>query len=354
MANGEVDPATIVDPYSGQEDLAAGRLRAPSRQSFVDDPLRTMRAVRLAGELHFTIETATSAWIRETAGLLPQVSGERIRDELVRLLLCPQAAPYLPLLTQLELLPYVLPELAACAVPWQEYAWEMVCCLEWLISQIAGKTLPAREGLYGQPAALATHPDLEIKLPHTVNLQQYLQERLADRPRRALLKLAALLQAANSEATVPLTPEVAHRLRLSNQEAQDLHTLLGFRAWSPGAEVLTRYVYRFYRDTGKSATGVLLLALADDLARTGPTLHRDTWESRVRFTGEILRLRYERFREVIAPPRLLDGSELIRTLQLESGPIIGDLIEGIREAQAAGEIVNREEALAWARRAIEN
>jgi tRNA nucleotidyltransferase/poly(A) polymerase len=354
MANGEVDPATIIDPYSGQEDLAAGRLRAPSRQSFVEDPLRTMRAVRLAGELHFTIESATSAWIRETAGLLPQVSGERIRDELVRLLLCPQAAPYLPMLSQLELLPYVLPELAACAIPWQEYAWEMVCCLEWLISQITGNPLPAREGLYGQPAALATHPDLTIKLPHTVNLQHYLQERLADRPRRALLKLAALLQAANGEATVPLAPEVAYRLRLSNQEAQNLHTLLGFRAWSRGTEVLPRYVYRFYRDTGKGATGVLLLALADDLARAGPTLHGDTWERRVRFTGEVLRLRYERFREVIAPPRLLDGSELIRTLQLEPGPIIGDLIEGIREAQAAGEVVNREEALEWARRAIEN
>lgn len=353
-ADGAASESMIIDPHGGQADLAAGLLRAPSRQSFVDDPLRTMRAVRFAGELHFTIEPATSAWIHETAGLLPQVSGERIRDELIRLLLCPQAAPYLPLLPRLGLLPYILPELASCAAPWQAYAWEMVCCLEWLLARIAGETLPLWAGLYWQPAALATHPDLEFNLPHTDHLQRYLQERLADRPRSALLKLAVLLQAADGNTAVPLAPEVSRRLRLSTREGQVLHTLLGFRHWSQGAAAPARYVYRLYRDTGESAAGVLLLTLADDLARAGPALEQEAWARRVHFTGDILRLRYERSHEVIAPPRLLDGSELIQTLQLEPGPLIGDLLEGIREAQAAGEIVNREEALVWARRAIEN
>jgi hypothetical protein len=153
---------------------------------------------------------------------------------------------------------------------------------------------------------------------------------------------------------VPLAQEVARRLRLSTREAQILHTLLGFRTWSQGMESSPRYVYRFYRDTGESAAGVLLLALADDLARAGPTLERDLWERHVQLTGQVLRLRYEHSSEVITPPRLLDGSELIRALELQPGPLVGDLLEGIREAQAAGEIVNREEALAWARRVVEN
>jgi tRNA nucleotidyltransferase/poly(A) polymerase len=324
VIRGEAPSPTLIDPHGGQEDLAAGRLRAVSPQSFIDDPLRTMRAVRFAGELHFAIEDRTRSWIRETAGLLPQVSGERIRDELVRLLLCNQAAPYLPLLARLDLLPYVLPELAACAAPWQDYAWEMVCGLEWIAAHIEARTLLPQEGLYWQPAALSTHPDLEVELPHTRHLQRYLEERLAERPRRALLKLAVLLQAADSDVAVPLAQEVARRLRLSTREAQILHTLLGFRTWSQGMESSPRYVYRFYRDTGESAA------------------------------GQVLRLRYEHSSEVITPPRLLDGSELIRALELQPGPLVGDLLEGIREAQAAGEIVNREEALAWARRVVEN
>lgn len=352
--SGGASTPTIIDPHCGREDLQAGCLRATARQSFVDDPLRTMRAVRFAGELDFEIEPTSRAWIRETAELLPQVSGERIRDELIRLLLCAQAAPYLPLLARLGLLPYVLPELAACAAPWQDHAWEMVCCLEWMIAQLEEKRLPSPEGLYWQPAALSAHPDLGLALPHTVQLRRHLEERLAERPRWALLKLAVLLQAADGDTTVPLAQEVGRRLRLSTREVQFLHVLLGFRKWTRGAEAAPRFVYRFYRDTGEGAAGVLLLALADDLARAGPALEGGQWGRRVCLVGEVLKLRYERTHEVISPPRLLDGSELIRALGLQPGPLIGDLLEGIREAQAAGEIVNREDALAWARREMEN
>ncbi len=51
----------------------------------------------------------------------------------------------------------------------------------------------------------------------------------------------------------------------------------------------------------------------------------------------------------MAPPRLLDGNDLIQELSLQSGPTIGLLLEGIREAQAAGAVKNREDALAFAR-----
>lgn len=354
LAHDESAAAAIVDPYGGRADLQAGRLRAIARQAFVDDPLRTMRALRFAGELYFSIEPHTRAWIRETAALLPTISGERIRDELIRLLLCPQAAPYLPLLSELGLLPYVLPELASCAAPWQEHAHETVCCLEWITAQVEGRALRTPEGPYWRPAALSAHPDLTLELPHAAQLRRYLDERLADRPRRGLLKLAVLLQAADGDAAVPLVPEVVRRLRLSTREAQSLHALLGFRRWPPQTEVSPLYVYRFYRDTGEGAAGILLLGLADDLARAGEGLEREGWGRRVQLTAEVLQLRYERPGEVITPPRLLDGGELIRSLGLTPGPLIGNLLEGIREAQAAGEIVNREDALAWARRAVEN
>jgi tRNA nucleotidyltransferase/poly(A) polymerase len=358
FVHGETATPELIAPHGGQEDLAAGRLRAVSRQSFTDDPLRTMRVVRFAGELHFAVAPETAAWVRETAALLPQVSWERIRDELVRLLNCPQSAPYLPLLNSLGLLPHVLPELAVGPLERQDRAWETVCCLEWLAAAMEGGSLRTGEGSYWRPAVLTGYPTLDPGLLYTAHLRRYLDERLAERPRRVLLKLAVLLEpglleTGKSEAATRTAQEAARRLRLSTRESVTLGTLATFRTWAGTLEASRRCVYRFYRDTGEGAIGVLLLTLAADLAQAGPSLEPGWWDGRVDRVEAILRLRYEQTYEVIDPPRLLDGSDLIQTLGLVPGPLIGSLLEGIREAQTAGEIVSREDALAWARRALE-
>ena len=62
---------------------------------------------------------------------------------------------------------------------------------------------------------------------------------------------------------------------------------------------------------------------------------------------------WERPEEVISPPRLIDGHDLIKELNITPGPIIGQLLELVRENQAAGKIENREQALAFAREELE-
>lgn len=352
FVRGEAGAAEVIDPHGGQADLAAGRLRAVSLRSFTDDPLRTMRVVRFAGELHFAIVPETAQWIRETAGLLPGAAWERIRDELVRLLSCPHAAPYLPLLASLGLLQHTLPEVAARTAAWQDEGWEMVAGLEWFATQLENRVPAQASGPLWRPAALATRPDLTLDLPQAAHLRRYLEEQLAERPRGALLKLAALLRSVGDTTSGPGALEAARRLRLSTREALSLDHLAHYTAWTSRAEATRRYVYRLHRDAGESAVGILLLGLAHELARAGPKLDLQHWQERVGLVRWILDLRYERPEEVIEPPRLLDGSELIQVLGLQPGPLIGDLLEGIREAQAAGEIHSREEALSWARRAL--
>lgn len=102
-----------VDPYGGRDDLAAGIIRAvgDAQQRFEEDALRLMRAVRFATELGFEIELNTRRAIEATAGLLARVSHERIRDELIKLLMTPRAADGIVLLEQVNLLVHVLPEL---------------------------------------------------------------------------------------------------------------------------------------------------------------------------------------------------------------------------------------------------
>lgn len=99
----------IVDPFKGQEDASARVLRAvgdPSKR-FSEDALRMLRAIRLSAELDFSLDSATAASISEHAKLLAHVSRERVRDELVRLVLSGKPMVGLEMANRLGLLAYI-------------------------------------------------------------------------------------------------------------------------------------------------------------------------------------------------------------------------------------------------------
>ncbi|YAL83275.1 CCA tRNA nucleotidyltransferase [Dermacoccaceae bacterium W4C1] len=114
---------TFVDPYDGLADLAQGRLRTPSTPqiSFSDDPLRMMRAARFVAQLGFTPAPEVVAAMTEMAERIQIVSAERVRDELVKLLLAPQPRAGLALLVQTGLASQVLPELPALQLEVDEH-----------------------------------------------------------------------------------------------------------------------------------------------------------------------------------------------------------------------------------------
>lgn len=92
---------TIVDETGGREDLEAGIIRVLHKQSFIDDPTRIFRAVRYAGRYDFRIAETDQALIQEALPILPQLSGERIRNEIDSVLLEKHAAKIIEHLTQL-------------------------------------------------------------------------------------------------------------------------------------------------------------------------------------------------------------------------------------------------------------
>ncbi|MBI3167613.1 MAG: hypothetical protein HYZ22_03990, partial [Chloroflexi bacterium] len=81
----------------------------------------------------------------------------------------------------------------------------------------------------------------------------------------------------------------------------------------------------------------------------GNDLTQVTWTAYLDIARILLENYWERPQEVVNPPRLLDGNELMKELKLKPGKIVGQLLEGIRENQAAGKINDREGALAFAR-----
>src|SRR6266545_1123613 len=104
---------TLIDPLNGATDLRAKIIRACSTTSLHDDPVRILRAVRQAAAFGFKIQLETRKAMKEAAHLLPNISPERLRDELFKILEGPKPDASLRALEMLGIFPYLLPELSA-------------------------------------------------------------------------------------------------------------------------------------------------------------------------------------------------------------------------------------------------
>ncbi|MEW6666599.1 MAG: CCA tRNA nucleotidyltransferase [Thermodesulfobacteriota bacterium] len=109
----DVKEERVIDPHRGREDISRRLVRAVGDPTarLREDPLRLLRAVRLAGELGFKIEQDTLEAISRMAGRIDSVANERIRDELLKILLSPRPSAGITLLRRTGLLKQILPEL---------------------------------------------------------------------------------------------------------------------------------------------------------------------------------------------------------------------------------------------------
>jgi len=367
----------ILDPCGGLPDLKQGLIRAVSEGAFRQDPLRTLRAVRLAAELGFRVEPRTREWLREATGELRRVSAERVRDELVRLVSLPRAAEHLADLDRLGVLPVIIPELEPLKGLEQPpphrldaftHSLETVHTLEELVIALrTGPTTP--------PLTLA----VESLAPHAQDILAHLGQPISSgRNRESLLRLVALLHDIGKPITssvdaqgkghfighervgAQLVADILRRLRFSREEVERGQRIVAHHlrpvllAREP--RVTRRAIYRFFRDTKEEGIEVVLLSLADGLARGKIDDHAELppqWQRRLEVATILLKHYFERREQVIVPPRLLSGDDLMQIFGLEPGPRLGELLEALREAQAAGEVSTREEALQWVRTKIE-
>ena len=105
----------LIDPFNGLEDIKAGVIQTPlaPSQTFSDDPLRMMRAIRFAAQLNYQISATTFEAIQENANRIKIVSGERIADELNKILMCKKPSVGFDLLYKSGLLKIIFPQMVA-------------------------------------------------------------------------------------------------------------------------------------------------------------------------------------------------------------------------------------------------
>jgi len=370
----------LVDVTGGAGDLEAGLIRAVSERTFRDDPVRLLRAVRMEAEQGFEIEPQTAAWLRRDAPLVSLPAAERVRDEFVRVLMAQDASIPLQRLDEFGLLPHVMPELeslkgVAQSPPHRFDVWRhtlaTVNTLEGVIAVATGQEASPRAMADVPPAAWGDLARVLGQFSGDVTAHLTV-EVSSGRDRALLLKLAALLHDVGKPKTssqdedsrihfynhelvgARMAAARLRRLRFSRDEVERIRTIVG-QHLRPGhlaraEEVTRRAVYRYFRATACGGVDVVLLNLADHLATWGPNLQEARWAQRLEVAETLLIHYFERYEKTVAPPPLVTGSDLMAELGLEPGPQIGRLLETLREAQAAGEVNTREEALALAGR----
>jgi poly(A) polymerase len=367
------EPHTLIDPLGGLRDLRAKRLRACQDRAVANDPVRALRGVRLAGELNLKIEPPTLAQLRQAGPALAAVASERVRDELFAILESWHPSTGVRLLQALELLEPALPaagELERRASPDRlhsnalAHSLAVLASLEGLLSVLAGDKFDpetAADLILGQASLRLGR--------YRKSLQAHLETRLsADRRRRSLLMLSALLHPwlegdpahPSGNTSRPAEAETVDRalrsLRLSRQESK---AVIGTMRGSGAVAGLDRHlplgggaIYRFFHDRGGAGVDSVLLSLADLLGSIVPPAPQSAWENRVETGRQLLGAWFEGPAEVLDPPALVRGDELAEELNLKPGPLLGRIVEAVRQGQAEGQIHSRAQAMAAARRAM--
>ncbi len=313
-----MDPESgdVVDYVGGRDDLANGTVRAigDPEHRFREDHLRMLRAVRFAARLHFDIHPDTEAAIVRLHPLVRDVSAERVRDEIVRILTEGSARRGFELLMKTHLLHAVLPEVEAMRGVEQppEYHPE---------GDVWTHTLLMLEGLpAGVPATLALGVLLhDVGKPPTF--------RIAERIRFD----------GHVEAGVKITRDIMNRLRFANDDIRQVEALVDN--------------HMKFKDAPRMKDSTLKRFLRLDRFDEHMELHRlDCLSSHRNLDNYefVQRRREELGAEQIRPPRLVNGRDLI-ALGFTPGPEMGGVLDVLEDAQLEGRITNREDALALAR-----
>ena len=310
----------IIDPHGGREDIKRKLIRAvgdPNKR-FQEDALRMLRAVRLATQLRFTIEQKTFEAIKRNLSLIDFVSGERIRDELLKLLSYPNADEGYLLLHDLGLAEKILPEVE------RGFGVE--------------QKSPGRHHLWD----VGTHSVLSLKNTHSDN---------------PIVKLAALIHDIGKPLVADKTPEgtitfynhetvgatlaksIGYRLKLSKKDITKLVTLVRWHQFTVDERQTEKAIKRFARNVGKdNLDDMLVLRTAD---RIGGGAKESSWRLE-KFKQKLIEAQKQPF--TVADLKI-DGHDVMKELNLRPGRRVGEILNELFEKVCEDEVSNDREVL---------
>ena len=361
-----LDKKKIIDPSGGLRSAAKKEIKATNEAVFREDPVRTLRAFRLAARLGFKITPATLKSLKRCAGLIHSSAPERVHDELLLLLEAPRSHYWLGLMHKAGLLCAIFPDLAAqetCAVVYYgrggvlKHTLRVVERMDYLLSALP-KTIPGYRKL-----------EEFFRKPAVLKLAALLHD-IAKPPKAAVFK-DRLRFFGHEEHGALMCERLMAELRFSREDIRLVSHIVGHHL-RPGnlasnSVISDRAVFRFFRMMGEYTVPLLTLSWADHASYIShPALLKA--QNRIKepplpipkgglpYNGLKKTLRFLQVLNLLftvyvkkniklRTARLIDGYDVIRTLKIKEGPRVGEILEKMQLLQFEGKITDRAQAL---------
>lgn len=297
----------FVDPYDGRKDIENKIIRAVGNpaERFKEDALRLMRAIRFATQLNFGIEEITGKEIKSDAKLIAEISSERVRDELMKIIASGDPSTGIELLNKAGLLKYILPEL-----------------LEGVgVSQVR----PGRH----HTEDVFTHNILSLKFcPSTdpiVRFAALLHD--VGKPKSADKDKDGLVIFHNHEVFgARIADKICDRLKFSKSEKDRIVNLIRWHMFGVNENQTDSAIRRFLRKIGVENVGDMMdIRIADRLGSGRPA---ESWR---------FKLFREKVEEQLKPAKFsindlaIDGNDVMKILNSKPGPQIGKILQTLFE-----------------------
>lgn len=363
------DPDKIIDPLKGVADLKNSNINLCNENSFEQDPLRVIRAVRFIQMLNLEYSKSFQNKIESGLKKIDQVSGERIRDEVFQIFSLHTFSGALDLMDTFNILPKIFPELHGLKDIFPGYphvhnvfkhSIRLTEKLNLLIEVFLSNNKNFKDPILIKAKSMFSPYGAGLKAIFT-------REITPARKISQLILFAALYHDVaktmvtpvqkNNKLSFPLHAEKgaliaarrAKELALSNGEIDfircvvEKHMLKEFQSLSP-RENINLQVFRFFKEASHCGISAAILHLADVWATYENGLTDDRWRKALNIVNRILNGWFNRYNELVCPPDLIDGDDLIGKFNLEPGKKIGELLNLVKENQVTGKITERKEA----------
>ena len=352
----ELATGKFIDDSGGQLDLNRNVIRMLSPRAFVNDPLRLLRAFRLAACLDFTIEPNTLAAIKNNANLIRKSAGERIKDELFKMLQSDTSHPALLKMADSGLFLQLFPEFG----PAHKDPANPSRCRQALKDTF--EAYGQLEGLLNAPAKI---------LPSA--LGPYVQE-VRDTA-KALLKFCILWHAIGNPAagnqhndpqqsdnparSAKIAQGLCRRYRFANRHTEYINLIIEnqmrpfslFLAHQNNTQTLKDAI-RLFMACRAQTPALMLHALADMYGRYG----QSSSEGRafLEFTIHLLQVEYSTYETRAALPPLISGRDLIKEFELSPSPLFKKILRIVEEERLSAQTMTRPEALQMVKDFLDN
>lgn len=346
----DIKTGEILDLVGGVEDIQNKVIRGIKDFNFEDDPLRILRVFRFYSILGFEVDSHLLEVVKRLKGLILSPAKERIEYELMKLFDGKYADS-------------ALLKMDECGI----------------LSQL----FPFVEELKQVPPNLHHHLDLFHHSVETVRQVGLLYENSSDKvkshleivdfggfSRLAHLRLAAFMHDIGKFSTwtieedtgrhrfikhddvgAKLAKPILKNMCFSNKQI-DYITLMIKKHMYPtmvvqSPELTDKVMMRFVRKMEDNAIDNILIAQADRLSAQGPEITKEIVEENITALNKLLAF-YLQAQETIKPlPKLLDGNDVMKILNIKPSPILGQVLNGLHEAQISGDITTKEEAISF-------